>query len=234
MTFFVSAGLLARIDLERVTRIVRRSLFADFRDGWREFASRSWLVGMVVGFAIFQLTFFPVLFVLGPYVAKTDLGGPGAWGAILAVESAGAVIGGFAALRVRFTLPLVAMVFLVVPAGLEIVLLGLAAPLWVIAAVAFASGACLAVNSAVWFSTLQEKIPQHAISRVSSFDWFASVAFNPIGYVLVGPLSESIGVGKTLVISGLVNVATTIALLAVPTVRSLHSGPEAEAAAEPG
>ena len=59
-------------------------------------------MAIVASFAFFQLTFFPALLVLGPYVAKTRLGGPGAWGAILAVEAAGALVGGLLALRVHF------------------------------------------------------------------------------------------------------------------------------------
>ena len=56
---------------------------------------------MVVSFGLFQLTYFPALLVLGPLVAKEELGGVGAWGMILAVEFAGAVIGGMFALRHR-------------------------------------------------------------------------------------------------------------------------------------
>ena len=46
--------------------------------------------GLVSSFAVFQISYFPALFVLGPVVAKRDLGGAGAWGAILACQSAGA------------------------------------------------------------------------------------------------------------------------------------------------
>ena len=181
LTFAVSALLLMRIDLPRTLRITGRSMLADFRDGWNEFVSRSWLVAIIIAFGLFQLTYFPALLVLGPYVAKHDLGGAGAWGTILSLEAAGALVGGVLALRVRFSRPLIATMLLVLPAGIVLVLLGLSAPLWSIAGTAFMSGALFALDGAVWFSTLQEKIPEHAISRVSSFDWFGSVALNPIG-----------------------------------------------------
>lgn len=227
-TFTVSALLLVRLDLPRTLRLSGRSVLSDFREGWREFTSRSWLVAIVASFAFFQLTFFPALLVLGPYVAKTQLGGPGAWGAILAVEAAGSLVGGLLALRVHFTRPLVVTLLLVIPAGTQVVLLGLGAPLWAIMGVAFLSGGGFAFSSAVWFSTLQEKIPQNAISRISSFDWFGSVALNPLGYALIGPLSEVIGVGHALLLAGALNIGTTIAMLAVPSVRGLKAGPEQE------
>ena len=226
LTFAVSALLLMRIDLPRTLRITGRSMLADFRDGWNEFVSRSWLVAIIIAFGLFQLTYFPALLVLGPYVAKHDLGGAGAWGTILSLEAAGALVGGVLALRVRFSRPLIATMLLVLPAGIVLVLLGLSAPLWSIAGTAFVSGALFALDGAVWFSTLQKKIPEHAISRVSSFDWFGSVALNPIGYALIGPLSEAIGVGKALVLAGALNLATSLLPLLVPAVRNLRAGPE--------
>ena len=99
--------------------------------------------------------------------------------------------------------------------------------MWLISCVAFANGACLSLGGAVWFSTLQEKIPEHLISRISSFDWFGSVAFNPIGYVLVGPLSELVGVAGALYLSAAVNVAASLVVLAMPSVRAIRSGPDA-------
>jgi hypothetical protein len=188
-------------------------------------------VAVVAYFGVFQLTYFPALLVLGPYVAKHELGGAKAWGTILAVESAGALLGGILALRLRFSRPLLATMLLAVPTGVVVLLLGLSAPLWAIVAVAFVSGVCFAIDGALWFSTLQEKIPADAISRVSSFDWFGSVALNPIGYALVGPLSEAIGVGHALVLAGALNVGSSVLMLVIPSIRTLPAGPEV---VEPG
>jgi hypothetical protein len=227
LSFAVSASLLIRLNLPRALRLSGRSVLADFRDGWREFTSRPWLVAIVLGFGLFQLTLFPALLVLGPYVAKTALGGAGAWGTILALQGVGSFLGGVIALRVRFGRPLVAMVLLTLPAGLELILLGVGAPLWAVAAISFAGGIGFATGGAVWFATLQEKIPEEAISRISSFDWFGSVALNPIGYALIGPLSTVIGVGASLGLAGLLNLACALAMLAIPSVRALGPGPEA-------
>ena len=232
LTFAVSATFLALLDLPRAMRLSGRSVIADFREGWQEFTSRSWLVAVVASFSLFQLTFFPALLVLGPFVAKTELGGAAAWGAILAVQSVGSLLGGLVALRVRFSRPLVALLLLVLPAGFQVILLGAGAPLWAITGAAFFSGGCFAIGNAVWFSTLQEKIPEHAISRISSFDWFGSVALNPIGYALIGPLSEVIGVGESLLLAGGLNVGITLAMFAIPSVRTLRTGPEVRMPAE--
>ncbi len=233
LSFAVSATLLVRLDLPRTLRLSGRSALADFHDGWREFVSRPWLVAIVAGFGLFQLTLFPALLVLGPFVAKTDLGGAGAWGTILSLQSVGSLLGGLAALRVRFARPLVGMVLLTLPAGLELILLGSGASVWAIAAVAFVGGIGFALGGAVWFATLQEKIPEDSISRISSFDWFGSVALNPIGYALIGPLSAVVGVGESLVLAGALNIACSLAMIAVPSVRALRAGPESREAVGP-
>ena len=224
VTFGISALLLLQIRLPSIVRTAGASVLTDFREGWREFVARRWVVGMVASFGIFQLATFPALLVLGPYVAKTQLGGSIAWGTILSVETAGAFVGGGLALRVRFGRPLVACLVLALPTAAFLLVLGLATPVWVLSCVAFVNGSCLSLGGAVWFSTLQEKIPEHLISRISSFDWFGSVALNPIGYILVGPLSELVGVAGALYLSAAVNVTATLAVLAMPSVRAIRSG----------
>ena len=225
-TFAASALLLLGIRIPLAARSAGASVLADFREGWTEFVSRRWVVGMVASFGLFQLATFPALLVLGPYVAKTKLGGPISWGTILAVETAGAFLGGALALRLRFGRPLVACLALSLPTAALLLVVGLAAPVWAISCVAFVNGSCLSMGGAVWFSTLQEKIPEHLISRISSFDWFGSVVFNPIGYVIIGPLSQLVGVAGALYLSAAVNATATLAVLGMPSVRGLRAGPE--------
>ncbi len=228
-TFFASAALVTSMRLAPTVRTASNSILGDLHDGWREFVDRSWVVTLVVSFGLFQLTYFPALLVLGPLVAKDELGGAGPWGAILAVEAAGAVLGGILALRITFARPLVACELLVLPAG--VLLLTLAVPLAtvLIAAIAFLTGLGFAFGDALWMSTLQRNVPEHALSRISSFDWLGSVALNPVGYALIGPLAAAAGTSRTLVVSGLVNMATCLVAIAVPSVRRMHGRSTGEA-----
>ena len=56
-------------------------------------------------------------------------------------------------------------------------------------------------------TTLQRNVPEHALSRISSFDWLGSVALNPIGYALIGPLAAAFGTSETLLIAAVLNIA---------------------------
>src|SRR5262245_31503893 len=91
-TFFVCAALLAQI---RVPRRTERGpgFFRELREGWTEFTAHTWLWSTVLLFGIGNLM-FTSLFVLGPLVAKEDLGGAGAWATILTAGGVGSVVGG--------------------------------------------------------------------------------------------------------------------------------------------
>jgi len=221
VTFFVSAALTASMHLVRTVRIASASILGDLRDGWREFVQRSWAVAMVISFGLFQLTYFPALLVLGPLVAKEQLGGAAAWGTILAIESAGAVFGGMFALRLRVKRPLVASELFVLPAGLLLATLAVPLPLMAIAVVSFVNGVGFAVGNTLWITALQRNVPGHALSRISSFDWLGSVALNPIGYALIGPIAAAFGSSQTLAVAAALNIAVCISVVLVPSVRRI-------------
>lgn len=222
-TFAVSALLMASMRLTPMARGASKSILGDLRDGWREFVDRSWAVAMVVSFGLFQLTFFPALLVLGPLVSKHELGGAGAWGAILACQAAGSVVGGLAALRVRVSRPLVVTELVVLPAS--VLLGGLAVPLPVaaLAAVSLLVGLGFALGETLWLTALQRNVPEHTLSRISSFDWLGSVGLNPLGYALIGPLAAALGTSETLALAAVFNLLVIVGVLLVPSVRGLRS-----------
>jgi hypothetical protein len=207
--------------LASTVRIASASVLGDLRSGWREFVDRPWAVAMVASFGLFQLTYFPALLVLGPLVAKQELGGAAAWGAILAVESAGAVLGGVFALRLRVKRPLVACQLFVLPAGLLLAALSVPLPLIAIAAVSFAGGIGFALGNTFWFTALQRNVPGHVLSRISSFDWLGSVALNPIGYALIGPIAALVGTSHALLAAAILNMAVCLSVVLLPSVRSV-------------
>ena len=222
ITFFASAALTASMHLAPTVRMATASILGDLRDGWREFVARSWAVAMVVSFGLFQLTYFPALLVLGPLVAKHELGGAAAWGTILAVESLGAVVGGMFALRLRVKRPLVASQLFVLPAGLLLASLAVPLPLIAMAVVSFGVGIGFALGNTLWITALQRNVPAHALSRISSFDWLGSVALNPIGYALIGPIAAAIGTPETLMVAAVLNIVVCVSVVLVPSVRSIH------------
>ena len=230
-TFLVSAVFTFSMRLPGAVRMVTESLLADLRGGWHEFVQRRWAVAMVLSFGLFQLTYFPALNVLGPSVAQSELGGPASWGLILAIESVGAVVGGVVSLRLKVVRPLVACQLFVIPSGLLLIGLAVPLPLVVLVVLSAAVGFGFAAGNTYWQTALQQNVPEHALSRISSFDWLGSVAFNPIGYALIGPLALSIGTTEALVVCGITNIFAAVGVVFVPSVRRIRITSDAASAA---
>lgn len=229
-TFFVSAVFCLQLRIAESERAERSHMVHELREGWGEFRSRTWLWTIVASFGFFQLTLFPALLVLGPIVAKTHLGGPRAWGLILAFQGVGSVVGGVLALRLQPPRPLAVSTLLCLPIAGVLVLLGAAAPVAVLCLAGFLASVGLTCGDIIWFTTFQRQVPDHLMSRLSSFDWFGSVALNPLGYALVGPLANGLGVAKTLYLAGAANALVTIVVASTPAVRNLRAAPPAVAA----
>jgi MFS family permease len=230
-TFVISALSLAALRIPRVSRTSRRESFlAELAGGWRELVSHTWLWVIILWASTYLFAIAAPFQTLGPLVAKESLGGAAAWGLIAGSFGVGTVAGGALALRWKPARPMLvcsAMVFLAVPA---IVLLALRAPAPAIAAAHALTGVAMGFFLAVWATTLQQHVPEEKLSRVSAWDWMGSLAFFPLGLVLVGPVAAGIGVSATLWISAAWCAASTVAVLLVPGVRNLRRREEPEPA----
>jgi len=228
-SFVVAGALLVTLPADEFDRAgaAARSFWRDLADGWNEVRSRTWVWASICYFACFQLVYLSSFAVLGPVVAKRSLGGAGAWAAIAAAGGVGAVLGSLAAYRLRPRRPLL---FAFACAGFgtvpSLVLLALAAPAVSIAAAELLAGIGIGVADTFWETTLQQRIPAEALSRVSSYDTLGSIALRPIGLALVGPLVLVAGTRGTLLGAATIIVAATAAIVALPGIRRVRGGHE--------
>jgi MFS family permease len=224
-TFAVSAACLVGVRAPRAALEAADSFIEDLRDGWSEFTARTWLWSIVVAAAVVNAIFFPVFQVLGPAVAKAELGGSSAWAVIAAAEGLGAVIGACLGFVLRPSRPLLASESLVLLFGLPAAFLALPAATAVVAASALVSGVVATFANVIWESTWVGHVPESARSRVSAYDWFGSLALEPLGLALVGPLSAGIGISATLWAGAATMFLCQLAVVAVPSVRRLRALP---------
>lgn len=223
-TFGVSVVFLARVRAPAHAASVPQSFVRDLLDGWSEFRSRTWLWSGVLAAGVGNMAFAGFI-VLGPAISKESLGGPGAWALILAAFNVGALVGGLTAIKLRPQRPFFAALLAYLAIPVPFVLLALHLPAPAVAAGAFASGVGLLLGNTLWETTLQRQIPRAALSRVTAYDWFGSLAFQPIGFALVGPLSAAFGASGTLWLAAALMLAVTCAVLSLPSVRGLRSNP---------
>lgn len=230
-SFVVSAAVTARL---RVSARPRRktSGWVDLREGWREFASRQRLWVVVAQYAIVIAALNANVGVLGPLTAEEHLGGARAWSVIVAAQAVGTIAGAGLAARVRVKRPVLVAVLCTFPAAVPIALLSAQAPVWLIAVAMFCAGIAGDVFGVLWATTIQREIPEEALSRVSSYDWFGSLALAPLGLLVAGPIADSVGTSTALAgCAALVVLASTVALLA-PQVRNLRAAGESVSGGE--
>jgi predicted MFS family arabinose efflux permease len=223
-TFALSAGCLLGLRLTKGVGGTRGSFVAELRGGWAVFSARTWVWTFVVYFAIANV-FWGAMSALGPVVADRELGGAAVWGAILAAMGVGALLGSLAATQLRPSRPLLVVALGEGLLALPLAFLAATSVVALIACGAFLSGIGLMVGMSVWESTLQRHIPRDALSRVSSYDWFGSPAFYPIGLAVWGPISAVIGIHTSLWVAFALFAVSLLALVAVPDVRRLPWAP---------
>lgn len=214
-TFLASATLLSRIGRLDQPPPPGRPFLHDLVSGWDAVRARTWLWAFILDFSAFQMLVIAGYLVIGPYVAKTWLGGASSWALLAGASGVGAVLGSVLGMRWRPARPLVAVaVALAVPL---LFLLGLAgpAPMPALVAAAVLYGGSTSFAGAIWESTLQNEVPVEVLSRVVSYDWLGSTALRPVGLALIGPLVGLVGLHATVYALVAAFAAADCALLAV-------------------
>jgi MFS family permease len=231
-TFAISAVSLLALSLPKVIVAPRTSFASELAGGWREVTARSWLRAGLVVFALSNMA-NAAFQVLGPVVINRDLGGPADWGLILTFGAVGAVVGGAIGLRWKPARPLLVSFPICVLISFNVLSLIPPAPVLVLALVNFGAVLAIILANTLWDTTVQQHVPQEALSRVNSYDWMVSLIFQPVSFAIVGPLAVAIGEDQTLFLAFLVGAGANLAVLAVPSVRNLRRRdlPEPEAAA---
>lgn len=225
LTYAVGAACLFGLRLPEAPEQTQSEPFLrHLRLGWTEFAAQAWLWIIVVQFGFYRMLVVAPVMVLGALIAEQQLGGASAWGFVLSGEGVGAVIGGLVMIRFRPQYPLIWATIGTLSGLPFVLLLAWVGPLWLIILAAAWWGAGLAIFTVLFDTTMQERIPAQALSRVSSYDWLGSYALAPIGFAFVGPLAGVIGIEHTLMASAVWLLAASSLVLAQPAIRSLKSG----------
>jgi hypothetical protein len=223
-TFGISALALSLLRLDRRPSVgTRQSFLEELKEGLAVVRSKTWLWTIIVYFGFFNLTAWPALFVLGPFEAKRALGGVTAWAVILTAGSIGSVVGGLLTLRVRAKRPLLVGELACLPAALPLALIALHAPVPVIAMAMLVMSAGLTFSDALFHTTMQQQVPERAISRVSAIDWTSTLALSPVGFALIGLVAGAVGVRQTMFAAAALTAASVLTLIAVPSVRNVRA-----------
>ncbi len=222
-SFGVSALLVMSLKPRLQIQPEKASVIQDLRLGWKEFTSHTWLWVIVLQFSLVVAALESVFGLIGPAVALEHMNGAIDWGFIAASFGMGTLVGGVLSLKINVKHPMrfgtmCVFTFCSVP-------LALAVPLsvYLVSTAAFVEGVAGQLFAVLWYTSIQQKVPAHMLSRVSAYDHLGSIALAPLGLVVAGFLFELIGFRTTLIIAALVVIVPTVLAFSVKDVRMMTS-----------
>ena len=184
----------------------KSSFFQDLREGVIYTLRTPWLLWTLLWACISVLFLIGPIEVLLPFVVRDQLGGDSRmFGFLLAVMGVGAALGSLFTASLR--LPRRYLTVMMVSWGigsLPLAAVGLMDNFWVMAASLFIWGATGSVGMVIWGTLLQRRVPPHLLGRVSSLDFFVSLALMPVSMALAGPAAEVLPIWLIFLVAGVV------------------------------
>jgi DHA3 family tetracycline resistance protein-like MFS transporter len=186
----------------------RPQLLRDFREGFVFMLRTPWLLWTLLFASMFVLVVLGPIEVLLPFIANERFeDGAQMYGFVLAFFGAGSALGALAVssgrLPRRYLTVMMAMWGL---GSIPLVLIGITSSFALMAAAAFIVGVTDGAGMVIWGTLLQRRVPTEMLGRVSSLDFFVSLAFMPVSFAIVGPLSKVVSMQTIFLVAGIAPV----------------------------
>jgi MFS family permease len=193
----------------------RSSVLADLAEGFRYLFRTGWLFATLAFATLYVLVLIGPIEVLLPFAVRDQAGGgASSFALVLGAFGLGGAIGSLVVSSWR--LPrryLTAMILLWGAGAAPLMLIGATRQLWIMAVATFVVGFTGAVAMVIWGTLLQRRVPRHLLGRVSSLDFFVSLALMPVSMAIAGPVGEWLGVPMTFVLAGAIPVFLAVAAI---------------------
>jgi DHA3 family tetracycline resistance protein-like MFS transporter len=187
----------------------RPHMLRDLRDGFAFMVRTPWLLWTLLFASMFVLVVLGPIEVLLPFIAKdrfTD--GARTYGFILAFFGAGSALGAIAVSSRRLPRRYLSVMMAMWSLGsIPLVIVGVTSSFPMMAVATFVIGVTDGAGMVIWGTLLQRRVPTEMLGRVSSLDFFVSLAFMPVSFAIVGPLSKVVSMETIFLVAGLAPVA---------------------------
>lgn len=233
-TYVVAAVFLSLVRLPFGERPERRtSVIGDFVVGWSFARQLGWVIPASCCALVFNALISGSIYVLGPVVADDTIGSQG-WGLAVSGQAVGLFVGTLVLVRITIRRPMWVIMIGFAVMSTPMLLLGTWVNTAALAVAFFIAGAALSALGLAWNLTVQEKVPEHMLSRIMAIDGFFSFVAMPIGQVLVGPLSGQFGIRGVELGSVALCILVMLVGLSVPAIRNLRlEGPRSDLVEQP-
>jgi MFS family permease len=222
---FMFAGILV-YSLRKLTPVVKsssESTFKELRTGWKEFKTHKWIVAIVAASTVIMAAERSIYSVIGPIVAKENLGGAKSWSVILTVWGIGSVIGVVFAGKIRPKYPIRFALLTQFPTVIWILAVGNSNSVLLIAITAFMLGIAMDLFYVLWITTIQKVVAKESLSKVLAYDAWGSMALAPIALGFAGPISEKFGNSATANALAFVTLVALLLPFLVKEVREIRA-----------
>ncbi|WP_159708543.1 MFS transporter [Arthrobacter sp. 18067] len=183
----------------------KSSLFKDLREGFSYTIRTPWLLWTLIWACLSVLFLIGPIEVLLPFVVQDQLGGDSRmFGFLLAIMGVGSAIAALATASLR--LPRRYLTVMVVTWGLgslPVAAIGFMDSFWMLGAAMLIFGVTEGIGTVIWGTLLQRRVPRHLLGRISSLDFFVSLALMPVSMALAGPVAEVVPIWLIFFIGGL-------------------------------
>ena len=191
------------------------SALTDLREGFAYFLRTGWLFATLAFATLLVFLVIGPIEVLIPFAVRDQAGsGPTGYAFVIACYGVGGVVGSFVASATRLPRRYLTVMIMLWGAGtLPLVLIGVTDQLWVMGAASFVVGVTGGAAQVIWGTLLQRRVPTHMLGRVSSLDFFVSLALMPVSMAVAGPVGDAIGIPWTFALAGGIPVLLAIAAI---------------------
>ena len=195
----------------------KASFFSDLREGVSYTVRTPWLLWTLLWACISVLFLIGPIEVLLPFVIRDQLGGDSRmFGFLLAVMGVGSAVASLVTASVRLPRRYLTVMMVCWGAGtLPLAAVGLMDSFWLLALALFIFGATGSVGMVIWGTLLQRRVPPHLLGRVSSLDFFVSLALMPVSMALAGPAASVLPIWLIFLVAGGVCPVMAVAALLV-------------------
>jgi MFS family permease len=193
------------------------SVRRQFAEGFAYLFRTGWLFATLAFAILYVLVVLGPIEVLLPFAVRDQVGaGPAGLSLVLAAYGVGSAVGALLVSSLRLPRRYLTVMLLCWGLGsLPLAVFGLATVLWPMVVASLAIGVTDATAMVIWGTLLQRRVPPHLLGRVSSLDFFVSLALLPVSMALAGPVGERVGIPVAFVVAALVPpVLAVIALVA--------------------
>jgi MFS family permease len=183
-----------------------RGVFHDLREAVVFTIRTPWLLWTLLFATGWVLVFLGPEEVLLPFVTRDRVGeDPRLFGFLLAIYGVGGVVGSIVVSSMK--LPrryLTVMIGVWTVSTLPFAVVGITHEYWVMALCLFLVGFGFSYGNVIWGTLLQRRVPRHMLGRISSLDFFVSLALMPLSMALAGPLAEVVPIEAIFIAAGVI------------------------------